>query len=417
MMAPYNPSKALRVPLLATIGSSTIARGEANISTGYQRTWGGVVNAANIIAQGRFYCPQEYSRAVSGENTNDMAGHQLAEVLALNPRPKGCYFQPGSNDIRSAIPFATSKANIVSVISALLNAGITPIIGVPQPTIGDTATIQAQYVQMARYLRDLSASTPGAILVDPTPAFIDAKLTTYETLSIYTDTVTPRIHLNHYGTQIYAQALVQAVINAGWQASNDAPLRSNGDLYSTTNNLRGSLMANGMMSGTGGSITAPATGTLAAGWLLTPNSVGGTVAVSQDNGQGCVITMSGTAVPGTGVILYRDLSAGELANISAGDKLELVCEASWGSLVNIISVGAQLRVTQSGVTTDDLDGTQMSQSGPLNTVSSAVFRPPPRTLTAAPTAIRARLWVYPESAAAMSATINFKSCVIRKVIQ
>jgi len=398
-------------PLIATIGSSTIARGdESNTAAGTNRTWAGVANAMNIVARGRAYCPQSYSRAVSGANSNDMLT-QLSQVLALPVKPKGCLTIIGTNDVRSGVPWATTTANIETIINTLLDHGIAPIVGIPQPTLGDTSTIQSQMAYLADYTRGYVQRYKNCILVDPTASFIDRTLATYESLTGFMDNGIPRIHLNHLGTQIYGQAIAQALADSGWSPTGVSP-KSNGELFSATYNTRGSLHANPMLAGTGGTTTAPATGSTPDGWTFSPTAVGGTVSITQATG--AEITFSGTATAGgNALVLFRDLTAPELATIQAGDTLELVAEVDAGATTNVGAIQADLRTTISGTTYDDFDGGSISNAGPT-LAFAGVLRPVPRLMTAAPTLVRPRLLIVPAAAGAWSGTVKWKSCIVRK---
>lgn len=404
-------------PLIAAIGSSTIARGESNGAGGTVRTWAGIGNAMNIMAQGRAYMPQSYNRAVSGVGTVEMSTTQLAEVLALSPRPKACLFIGGSNDATAGTAWATTSANIEAVVDALIDAGITPILGTPQPTIGQSVAIQLRLARLADFVRGLVQRKQGCILVDPIREFMDPTLTTYEALAPYMENLSPAIHLNHWGTQIYAQAIVNALADAGWPKTNVSVV-SNGDLYDATENAGGNLIANGLLTGTGGSITGTGglTGTAPTGWIINTGVGGTNIAARDTDGTGCKVTLGGSASGGapSSMVLYRDLTAPELANIASGDTISLTVDVSSAVATNILAIQADMRFTISGVTYDDFDGGSAGNSGPLEAFDGAL-RTVPRLMTAAPTAGRVRLLIYPGAAGAWSGEITFKSARVSKV--
>jgi len=399
-------------PLIAGIGSSTIGRGENNSGSGTTRTWGGIGNAMNIMCGGRAYMPQSYNRAVNGVETSAMLSTQLPEVLALSPRPRGCLFIGGANDATAGTSWATTKANIEAIVDALIANGIIPILGTPQAGLGFSTAIQLRYARIANFVRDLARTKKGCILVDPVASFMDKTLATYETLPQFMDGGVAGVHLNHTATQIYGAAIGTALANAGWPPTNTG-IVSNGDLFDATENNMGNLVANGMFSGTSGSITgAGLTGTSPTGWSIN-SSLGGTVVsgVGSD-GTGCKLTLSGT-VSQNNIVLFRDLSAPELANILSGDTLSLAVAVSSLTATNILCIQAMLRLTISGASVEDLDGGSISTGGPVAPFDG-VFRTVPRTITTLPTAARIRLLIFPATAGAWSGEVTFKSAHLFK---
>lgn len=416
------------VPLIAAMGSSTIAR--ADEVSALSRFWDGPINVASMLSGGRFYFPKSMNFGVSGANSSAILASQLPQVLALSPKPRGCFMIPTPNDVPDGLDFELTKANNKALIAALLARGITPIVGTTQPRLGVDATTQTRLARLNAWIRAYVPTVPGAILVDPVQQFTDPSLTTYALLPAYAEGgggTSPALHLNHRGAFLYAQAIVAALAGAGWSTAYSPLLASNGDLYSAADNPFGSLNANGLLTGSGGSMgDANISGVIPAGWNSF-NYSGATVAAAHPaSGLGLTLTMSGTATEagGTGILIYRDLSAGELSALSPGDTLQMTAGASWpADLSGIGYFQTVLRVVQAGVTTDLIDGSiagslTASTTGILPAAPGGViFRPPSITLTSVPTQVRLRLVIAPFAAGgAMIGAVTWNSACVRKVV-
>lgn len=89
----------------------------------------------------------------------------LPTLLAITPAPGACIYIDGPyNDIATGVSFAQTKANLNTVISALISNGIVPILGTT-PSLYYGPVHQADYAQWNRYIRRFAANN-GYALID-----------------------------------------------------------------------------------------------------------------------------------------------------------------------------------------------------------------------------------------------------------
>lgn len=108
-----------------------------------------------------------------GGDTSTQILARLGSVIAL--KPAYCLLLGIiENDVENVVATAITQANITSLISSLLSAGIIPIIctGVPN-LLTDSAAEANAYYSNNDFIRNLRYTSPGAVVVDISNEFVD----------------------------------------------------------------------------------------------------------------------------------------------------------------------------------------------------------------------------------------------------
>jgi lysophospholipase L1-like esterase len=184
----------------AAIGDSII-QGNADLTNNVlgDTTW---FHLACVLSNQRI----QYVRnaGIAGQNTTQWAARVASDVIAY--APSRCFVPVGSpNDSASSISFATTKANITSIVNALLNAGILPtlISMVPFNTPAYLSTISSLNAWGSKYAaqQGLDYINTHRYLVDATTGQYNAAFTADGT------------HPNRAGARTIAAAVVAALGN------------------------------------------------------------------------------------------------------------------------------------------------------------------------------------------------------------
>jgi len=122
---------------LVILGDS-ITRQYANASStpNVYSSAGSFVAWMNAFLKRRFHVVN--NAGVSGDTTAQMLARIQTDVLAYSP--DYCTLFGGVNDIVSSVPYATTIANLTTIISTLLGAGIRPILFTIPPNSGTVGT-------------------------------------------------------------------------------------------------------------------------------------------------------------------------------------------------------------------------------------------------------------------------------------
>jgi lysophospholipase L1-like esterase len=182
----------------AAIGDSII-QGNADLTNNVlgDTTW---FHLACVLSNQRIQ--YERNAGIAGQNTTQWAARVASDVIAY--APSRCFVPVGSpNDSASSISFATTKANITSIVNALLNAGILPtlISMVPFNTPAYLATIAQLNAWGSKF-----AAQQGLDWIDFHKYLVNAATGQYN--ATYTADGT---HPNRAGARIIATAVASAL--------------------------------------------------------------------------------------------------------------------------------------------------------------------------------------------------------------
>lgn len=263
--------------LAAVIGDSR------NAQALHDQSAGGVtkINWANtsgiywlrFLSHCRVRIPEAYVKAVSGDTTAQIAGAQLASVLALTPRPSLCFINGGTNSFSASATYAQvlqSAADIQGAATALRAAGITPVIELDTPRTLASWNASAQKCSIAynRIMRSWCRDN-GVRCADTECVFIGAggdPVAGYQ--------VADGIHQAQTGALIRGKALFDAVadlLEPYYPSGINHPL----DIYDAALNPGGNCIPgnNGLMTGTGGANSGSgASGPVATGYTSSVTS-------------------------------------------------------------------------------------------------------------------------------------------------
>jgi lysophospholipase L1-like esterase len=241
------------------------------------------------------------------------------------------------------------------------------------------------------------------------------------------------LHPSSFGAYQIANAILP-VIQSLYPPVDSVGFYNNRDVYSTTNPT-GNLLANGMLTGSGGSYgggLAGVTGTIPTGMSITGfaaaggNITGASVNITDttmSNGiPGKRIVISGTATSsgvGAGAIVQFVMQAtSPSTNINPGDILEARAKLEVTSQTNMSGFKAKLGSTESSVIYNHYD-----LYDPLSDLCPTTFNgtwaTPPRTITAAPTAVDFSIFIpvlHPLTAGTIAADFKISQASIRKII-
>jgi lysophospholipase L1-like esterase len=253
------------------------------------------------------------NRGVGGNTTTQMVARFGTDVLGLSPLPAWMMVMAGTNDLAAETPAAMILANIESMVTQALAAGIRVILGTCVPN--DPARLAwgsylANLFALNQGLRDLAWDDPGIILVDFYRDICDGTLggwRGYGGANLYSG---DGVHPSNLAGMIMGQSLANAV-----QAAGIAPVDNlTGSEADPSNLLTGGMF----MAGAGG---------LGAGWTNRYDDTATLALVARSDeaaGQWQQIVIAG-GPPSGAYDLYQ------YVNLTAGDTYIAECEFQTGN--------------------------------------------------------------------------------------
>lgn len=193
-----------------------------------------------------------YNGGVSGESSTQILA-RVGAVTALSPRPTFCVVHAGINDIMNDVAASTTTASLAAIYTALIDAGITPVMTALLPvadsfmTTGRWASWQAVNKWIAG-----AAQTYPALYCNWANAYMDPA----DGQPLAGMTI-EGLHPAGSGAQRIGKLLADTLAAASPTPAIPRGLTSNRDA--------GNLFSNGMLTGTAGSKPTGATGSLATG--------------------------------------------------------------------------------------------------------------------------------------------------------
>lgn len=202
---------------------------------------------------------------VSGNTTTAMLARIQTDVIAY--APGWCVVAGGTNDVSSSATFATIQSNLTAIFDALDDAGIRVIACTIPPRNSLTAGQFLVQQQVNAWLHSIARTRPNFHLVDWTARVIDPSTSGSGAWASGMDT--DGVHPSSQGAARMGKALVDVL----------DPLVPFADPISSTPGETANLVLNPLMAGTGGTVTAPVTGTAATSWQITRSGSAGLTAV------------------------------------------------------------------------------------------------------------------------------------------
>ncbi len=138
--------------------------------------------------------------------------------LPTNPGVAGfgarnLFIRLGVNNAQSGIPFATTKADVLSIISTARDLGYKNIFWFEEPALGDghasTAATRTYLANFNTFLRSLEHSIPGFYALDIFSASVDAS--NYTKLAGQTILYRDDLHQNNQGAKVFSTAAAAKV--------------------------------------------------------------------------------------------------------------------------------------------------------------------------------------------------------------
>jgi lysophospholipase L1-like esterase len=352
------PSRGSGGPqLFAVLGDSIAQRstGTAQGPTDFGYFANGFITWAQAFSMGALWCPMvvtigtagtlvNYNRAVSAE-TAAQCRVRVAEVAALNPRPRFCAVTPGTNSIGEtpSLTAAQVAADITGICADLLGLNIRPILCTILPRGNGTSnsawasltsgaqvtTAKEKLLEVNRLLRAYAGANPAVILADMFHSVLNFSSATSDPDVTW---VPDYIHPNAAGAIRIGQALWSAVSPHIGPAPRDAA--SDGDGWSATGNPFGNQLASAGFGVGGGTASAGVTGTVPAGWTV--GMLSGATSTATSTRQARADASPGNevvlAMTGNDLAEFRYYPGGSnltLANFSAGDAVFAVSNVTF----------------------------------------------------------------------------------------
>jgi len=375
-----------------------------------------------MLSGGRIEFQRSNNWATSGETTAQMAVRLPAAVDAMVSGGCSSVIIIASTNDRGGLTYAQTIANLTAIEEAFLASNIRVIWLTEYPRGQSTVTSArltgatlSDHLNVRNFLN--GRHNGGTVFaVDPWPLLADPISTNGDLrLGLSSD----GLHLDGPGSLSVARALLP-VINQIYTPKNVLPV-SNTDLSAglSTNNPYGALNPNPMMDGTGGSVDASNSGSVATNWTNPASPTGATVALAKgtdtDGYPYQQFTLSGAGTTGNQFweLLRRDVAIGT-NGLAIGSILE-----AFGELQNIqaASTGIKAVWLQIGANTNSARApapasTSTESLYPLESFSGAVVLPK-IVVPSGTTSIRVSLFCLTQGSTAISAVLRLKRCGFR----
>lgn len=434
-------------PIAAILGDSITANNSANTAHLLTLQNHGYFTWANTLSGKRLNFPLANNFGVSGDRLDQILA-RVPNVMASGAEI--CFVLGGTNDLVQGTAFATMQANMLSILSQLLAAGVQPIVIPILPrdvgSGGFTSAMLRVQGRFNNWLRELgygrsdvllAAGLPThkyPIIVDPTQYIQNAADANGNTLA---NMLIDGLHPATTGAYWVGKAIsdvLKVII-----PPRPTILTAVGDIYDATNNPAGNLLftssANdGLLAGTGGTMTAGTnltiSGSVATDWNARRSSGGSGVAtmtLSKENprtdgpnsGERQRVQVSTTSGGSTQESFALFYSRAIDASFAIGDTV--YAEAAYSlnadptGTLKAISVFLLEAGPASATTAADgyRDG---AHDGPVPKAHSGVLRTPPFTIQASTTALNVFLRVEADASAAGGFDIYWSDVSLRKLL-
>jgi len=311
-----------------------------NFSQSYQQLDWGYFNWAQAFAGYPFTLT--YNGGVSGNTTTQILT-RVPNVLASNA--SWCFVNGGINDASASVPVATIVANLQSICSQIMNAGIRVIFLSLGPHATYNTTVQQVNQQMIEYC---ATTGNGVIYADVYSATVNPTDVTGAWNTGMSDDL---LHPNAKGARAYGVVLSN-ILKTYLQPNIKLP-SSAANSYAI-DPTQTQLNANPLMTGTTGTVSGTgASGTVATSW--TAGTATGTITSvwlanqTRSDGIGSNQQVTFSAQSG-GAASCNIRQNGQQAKFSIGDTVYASVALTTSSMAGLASLYIQLQFTIDGTT-------------------------------------------------------------------
>jgi hypothetical protein len=397
-------------------GDSRVDYGRVNSSSNKQFT------ARSVLSWLRFLTKQAFDADIA--NVNAAAGITSAQVLALMQAAPtvptcGTVVVFCSTNDRNTITGDASIITLKAIEDLAISRGQVVVWVNETPRDGAnvlTATQLKDHLNVVSWLSK-RGSRPGVYVGDAFGAVVDPASAAAAPLA---NRLADGLHQNGYGAHAIATALLP-VFNDLFPARGML-CQSAADAYDATNNPRGVLNANPMMTGTAGTVTAPGagamSGNLASNYTATlTNGTGLTVTLSKVTSGGKdwqQIAITGTPTS-AGSLVRIAATASIAASLSALDTIDQFCEIEVDAAQTGINA-VQMEASLTGVNRRDMAAYNATDLWPVAALSGVMRIGPFAAGAEAVSFYKPQLSVYFLQNVAVSATIRMRALSARKVV-
>lgn len=379
------------------------------------------------------------SRQAFDHNTSDVhgvTGYTSAQVLALlqtglpTDTAGTIVVLCGTNDRTNSLNAAQSIANLTTIQNLVLSYGkvLIWLNEMPRGTPNALANPQLQYHLQVNSWFNTQSTVPGVYVADTFGGMVDPLDAVASPLA---SMMTDGLHPGAYGVYMGTVRSLLPIINLLFPPRN-LLATNNTDQYDATNNLRGCLNPNPIMTGTTGTVNVPGAGTLT-GNLATSytadltNGTGLTVTLSKVsttsfNGVNYPskawqqIAVSGTPTSASPRVVIA-FSASVSASIAAGDTIEQTIEYELDSgQTGILSMQMQAVMGGSITRRDMAFSVAASEIYPVDALAGVERIGPWVVQSAETTFYKGDFTTYFIQNVAASATIRIRAFGARKVV-
>lgn len=322
--------------LFALVGDSRAAADHLNSTASMvYHNVSGIGWWTQTLSRGRVRFPIALDYAVGGSDSEQMLATQIPVAVAS---PAASVLMLTSTNDRAARGWDANRtiAALTASIQALVSAGkiVWIIAELPRGDSGFTsARLSTQqlafHMQVRRWILECRERFGrNVFVIDAYPRIANRASTTGDISILPVRQTYDGLHQNGAGACTIAQTwLSDPAFNALYGGVPDQLTWAAADTFSA-DNPRGNLLANGLMTGTTGTVGAGMTGQVADGWTTSSANLGSVTAawakVTTATGDWQQVTIGGTSgVSQTSINLIRNIS---YANVSAGDVLDASAE-------------------------------------------------------------------------------------------
>lgn len=268
---------------IAVLGDSISENNHNTPLTGTQSNAKGYMAQAAAFSRGVIYFGPELNFGVGGDTAAGILARTGASSLAalIAARPDRVHLLIGTNDINQGVAKETVWSNIVQILDILNSSGIpvdvTPVL--PR-TYNMTATKRDQWgwLKAKIYAERFNRSTALYGVTNMDEAIVDRASATGDPIA---NTLGDGLHPVDYGAILLGYRLWNDYYAKLYPYVPRQPATSQADVFSTTNNIYGSINPYPVPTGTGGTAGTGASGSVATGYTLARTS-------------GATLTLTGT---------------------------------------------------------------------------------------------------------------------------
>lgn len=361
---------------------------------------------------------QALNFGVSGQTSTQI----LARISEVTSSDAGlCVVLAGTNDLGAGTPDVTIS-NLYQMYEILANAGILaiaiPIL--PRTILTGSGLGELWYINQAikkapSLMRGVYVCDAGFIFGDPTSAVGSPRAGyTYDGL-----------HPVALGSYWLSQPLVDCI--EPLFPTPEPILAGVSDSYSGSNNPTGNLLSNGLMEGTGGTVSGTGvSGDVADDWTLTVAAGGGTISsltcvgakvTGADGHVSQEITLGGTYTGGFATLAVLKQDFVSFGAFQPGDSLIAECNYEVDAGSDYVSgVSLLCAATMSGVLKQVEDGYPVVSDLIPDVAFTGGLRTPALDITATPSTlgVQARIYLQNTGPNVPAITVRFGPIVLRK---